>query len=386
MGCTNCYNGCAETISDQCIKYTGVDVPELGINNGDPLSSVQQAIIDFLVPVLDGTGVKPIIDNQYICDLVGQYLPACTECTGFTLNEVLTAIIRAACDLQTQVTENTNAINTLNADYTIGCLTGVTASSGTHDVVQAVITNLCNLNSAFTTLISTLPTTYVSITSFPTLVQAYLDSQNFLELAKDRMIPYAPIPYFGPLSSYPATGDSLSLTGPGTGYWQKVYLCNGQNGTPDLRGRVLAGVTTGMGGGAMNPAVDPAIPGNPNYTVNGSGIPVTEYGANTVTLTVGQIPNHTHVANVTDPEHTHNLNISAEYSTKDDPFNANINYLVGDPTPNTAIHNANAALNNQNYIEPAETGISVDVQGTGGGGSHNNVQPSRACYYIMYIP
>jgi hypothetical protein len=38
--CQNCYNGCVETTSDQCVKYTGVDIPELGIVKGDPLSLV----------------------------------------------------------------------------------------------------------------------------------------------------------------------------------------------------------------------------------------------------------------------------------------------------------------------------------------------------------
>jgi microcystin-dependent protein len=380
MGCTNCYNGCAETISDQCVKYTGVDIPELNISNGDPLSSVQQSIINFLVPVLDGTGVKPIIDDAYICDLVGQYLPACTECTGFTLNEVLTAIIRAACDLQTQVTANTNAIATLNADYTIGCLTGVTASSDTHDILQAVITNLCNLNASFATLISTLPTTYVSITSFPTLVQAYLNSQNYLALAKDRMIPYAAIPYFGPLSNYPSTGDNFSLTGAGSGYWDKVYLCNGQNGTPDLRGRVLAGVTTGMGGGAFDPVVDPAILGNPNYTVNGSGIPVTEYGANTVTLTVGQIPSHDHPgSSAVDSGHNHQVG----------PDGLGV---IGPKDASTTTYTFENALSNDSPLEStfntedSSANITLSIASQGGGLPHNNVQPSRACYYIMYIP
>jgi microcystin-dependent protein len=377
MACTNCFNGCAETISDQCIKYTGVDVPELGINNGDPLAAVEQAIIDFLVPAINGTGIKPIIDDSYICTVVRQYLPACTECTGFTLNEVLTAIIRAACDLQTQVTANTNAITTLNANYTIGCLTGVTASSDTHDIVQAVINNLCNLNSAFTTLISTLPTTYVSIASINTYISNYLNSQNFLALAKDRMIPYAAIPYFGPLSNYPAVGDSFNLSGAGTGYWQKVYLCNGSNGTPDLRGRVLAGVTTGMGGGPFNPVVNPSILGNPNYTVNGSGIPITEYGANTVTLTTGQIPNHDHPGSsvsINDPEHTHDILMSRTTGTP-----AAATYPTFTATPANIVTDT---------TEPAATGItaSIIIEGEGGGGFHNNVQPSRACYYIMYIP
>jgi microcystin-dependent protein len=373
MSCTNCFNGCAETVSDKCVKYTGIDVPALGISNGDTLLSVEQAIISFLVPVLTGVGVKPIISESYICEVVSQYLPTCTQCDGFTLNEILTAIIRATCDIQGQVTQNTNAIATLNANYTIGCLTGVTTSSDTHDIVQAVINELCSLDSAFTTLLLTLPATYVSIANINTYIAAYLDSQNFLELAKDRMIPYAPQPYFGPLSNFPATGDNFSLTGAGTGYWQNVYLCNGQNGTPDLRGRTLVGVTTGMGGSAYDPEVDPYLVGNPNYTISGGGSTVSKYGVNTVTLNLGQIPNHTHIISTTvnfnDPGHSHNIQGGAS----------------GDGHPKV---DNGQGITGQTTTE--STGITIDVTATasneGGGGSHTNVQPSRASYYIMYIP
>ena len=93
MSCTNCFNGCAETISDQCVKYTGIDVPALGISNGDNLLTVENAITNFLVPAINGTGIKPIIDPNIICNIVKLYLPPCTTCTGFTLNEILTAIV-----------------------------------------------------------------------------------------------------------------------------------------------------------------------------------------------------------------------------------------------------------------------------------------------------
>ena len=49
MGCSNCFNGCAETTSDQCVKYTGVDVPELGIVKGDPLSAVLLQITNAII-------------------------------------------------------------------------------------------------------------------------------------------------------------------------------------------------------------------------------------------------------------------------------------------------------------------------------------------------
>jgi len=48
--CNNCFNGCTQTTSDKCIKYTGIDFPELNISNGDKLSvvleSINKAIMD----------------------------------------------------------------------------------------------------------------------------------------------------------------------------------------------------------------------------------------------------------------------------------------------------------------------------------------------------
>jgi len=64
--CSNCYNGCVETTSDQCVRYTGVDVPVLGIQTGDSLSYVEQALITFLTSTLDGSGIILTINPQII--------------------------------------------------------------------------------------------------------------------------------------------------------------------------------------------------------------------------------------------------------------------------------------------------------------------------------
>ena len=48
MSCGGCFTGCVDVTSDQCIKYTGEDVPLLGISNGDTLLSVIDAITSFL--------------------------------------------------------------------------------------------------------------------------------------------------------------------------------------------------------------------------------------------------------------------------------------------------------------------------------------------------
>ena len=77
MSCQNCYNGCTDIISDKCTKYTGNNVPELGIENGDSLFSVQQSIFSFLLSVIDGTSIKPEINQDYICEKISQWRKRC---------------------------------------------------------------------------------------------------------------------------------------------------------------------------------------------------------------------------------------------------------------------------------------------------------------------
>ena len=140
MSCSNCFNGCTEIVSDRCVRYTGIDVPVLGIKNGDSLSYVEQALIEFLTSTINGTGIKPIIEPTIICDLVKNYLPTCAD---LTVNDILTALIKAACDLQDQVDAIVANVETIEAPYETYCLTDVTATSGTHDILQAVVIKLC---------------------------------------------------------------------------------------------------------------------------------------------------------------------------------------------------------------------------------------------------
>lgn len=366
--CSNCYNGCTEIVSDRCVKYTGIDVPVLGIQTGDSLSFVEQALITFLTSTLDGAGIKPIVNDAIICNLVKQYLPTCGD---LSLNDMLTAVIKAACDLQEQVDAIAadivvinNEIDVIEADYTVRCLIdgtpSITPSSGTHAVLQATIDTLCALALNLST----------NYSSNGEELNAYIT--NYLatnspssSLISNRMIPYVAVPYFNPdLSNFDGTGA-------GIGNWTKIYLCNGANpGVPDLRGRVLVGATTGMGGGALNSAVDPAIVGNPAYSLG------TTAGVNQVTLGPTQIPSHTHpitnVVTVTDPGHTHNLKVNTNAAGS------------GNPAFEAASSVGNFAT------DSAQTGIAVSVASSaanfGGGLSHQNNQPAIGCYYIIYIP
>ena len=373
--CSNCFNGCTEIVSDKCVKYTGPNITALGITNGDTLSAVEKAITDYLVPVLSGVGVIPIISNSIICETVSKYLPDCSVCTGFTLNQILTATISAICDLQEQVTAIDATLDILNADYDISCLAGVTSSSDTHAVVQAIIKTLCTLNTDFNLLLVNLPNTYVSINDIDGYIEAYIEENNNFSLYKNRMVPYTAVPYYGTLSNFDGTGA-------GSGVWIDVYLCNGQNFTPDLRGRTLVGSTSMLGNAITDPTINPALSGNPAYTFTGTIPPLVPSvtGANEITLGITQIPSHTHVitneVTINDPGHFHNIQggASGELFPKVD----NGQGVTGNTTTNPT------------GLKGTGPGQNVFVSSTaapmGQGLPHANIQPSTTCYYIMYIP
>lgn len=375
MPCSNCYNGCPEIVSDQCVKYTGLDVPLLGIQNGDSLSYVEAALIEFLSSTINGTGIKPIIDPLIICNLVQQYLPDCGE---LTLNDVLKALIQAACDLQVQVDAIVADLATLNADYDVACLSGVVNSSDTHAVLQAVITKLCALEVDLLALALDVSTNYVKLADLNSLIAAYIASTTTSSTKYyTKMVPYTVVEYYGSLVG------NFDVSGAGLGDWEKIYLCNGNNGTPDKRGRVPVGVISGVGGGPLNPVVDPATPTNPNYAIS------TTAGSNTVTLNVSQIPSHTHGYTLTDPSHTHFTIGDAVDGTGVLP-NAITSIAkestFGPSDEEYALRSSGLATSSLGLSSANTTGITLSIANTGSGGAHSNIQPVLACYYIMYIP
>ena len=365
--CSNCYNGCTEIVSDRCVKYTGIDVPVLGIQTGDSLSFVEQALITFLTSTLDGTGVKIDLAPTIICDLVKQYLPTCKD---LSIVDVSKALVQAACDLQEQVDDIVADVAIIEADYNVNCLTGVTASSGTHAIVQAVINKLCQVQIDLTALALDLSTNYVQISDLDDLIQDYIDNSGQNTLIKNRMVPFAVVPYYGPITFFDGSGA-------GTGDWINIYLCNGANpGVPDLRGRTLVGVTDGgMLGGAMGPEVIPGG-GNPNYALG------TTTGANQITLNLTQIPNHTHSATVTinDPGHQHNYetritNNRAQFSSSEREVTTYAMSTLQTQSSVTGLKGTGAGQN-----------VFVTNSAIGSGDAHSNIQPSIGCRYIIYIP
>jgi microcystin-dependent protein len=385
MACSNCFNGCTEIISDQCVRYTGNNIPALDISTNDSLAEVESKIVTYILDLGTGTGIVPVIDTGDLCALVSGFLPGSGT---ITLNDVISALLQSVCTLKGNVDVINSTLTTLNANYTIGCLSGVTASSDTHDVLQAAITKLCATDASLAAVISNLPINYVQLANLNNLIQQYIDSPSYTPPTatkwKDRMVPYVAYEYYAP-----SLAGQFDSTGAGIGDWEKVYLCNGRNGTPDKRGRVAAGTTDGsMLGLALPSTVNPSTPGNPTYTLQGTA------GANSITLTELQMPGHTHTAtaiSTADP-HSHfiarNGSDSGSLSTS---LPLDTEYDVpGTFGPERFSYRLRQTLGTADVgpTSPSTVNVntSVTINPKGGGEGHPNVQPTIGAYFIIYIP
>jgi hypothetical protein len=320
--------------------------------------------------MLDGTGIRPIINETFICDTVAQFLPSCTVCTGFTLNDVLTAIIRATCVLQEQIDDIVADLATLNSDYDVNCLFGVTNSSDTHNVLQAAIDKICEIDVDLAAFIAEVELNYINSSNIDTYIETYLNSLPSTGLVSNKMIPGVIYPYYGSIASFDATGA-------GTGDWIKIYLCNGGNpGVPDLRGRTLVGFTAGtiLGPTPMSSIVDPfSSPFNPPYS---PGNPTS--GLNQISLLESQLPIHTHpntvLTTMTQTPHSHGL--SGGVVKFGGPYGLNYaSDFAFDAKYTTDESSANITVTTS--ITNAPIGQNLP---------HSNVQPSHGCNFIIYLP
>lgn len=126
-------------------------------------------------------------------------------------------------------------------------------------------------------------------------------------------------------------------------------LCNGSNGTPDLRNRFLVGAGS-------------------DYNLGNTG------GANNVTLTTAQMPSHTHSGGTNYAgQHTHNFiyairqsggSASGFYATSESPRNGQLS---------------------GNIVSAGNHTHSMNLNNTGGSQAHENRPPYYAVYYIMKL-
>ena len=144
-------------------------------------------------------------------------------------------------------------------------------------------------------------------------------------------------------------------------------LCNGQNGTPDLRDRFIVGA-------------------GKSYSVGNTG------GANSVTLTVNNLPAHSHtMGSAGSHSHTGSTNVSGSHThsygqVRDDPTNSGIGgnsaykytSLVDTTTSSEGNHSHSLSINSAGSHTHT-------INNTGGGQAHENRPPYYALAFIMKI-
>jgi microcystin-dependent protein len=162
-------------------------------------------------------------------------------------------------------------------------------------------------------------------------------------------------------------------------------MCNGQNGTPDLRGRVAVGATNTPCAVPCPSDTLPGSNGNPTYNKGDAT------GSNTVVLSLPQIPTHNHtgssaITTISPATHSHftvggsqgNTLTSSNTISQGFGDGGNLGYsLRGFNGAATIGKSSDVALS-------ATTTLTVVSQGQNE--AHPNYQPGRAVYYIMYIP
>jgi hypothetical protein len=353
-----------QVTSDECVRYTGPDSVPLDIQTGDSLAVVERQLIDTVTSFLDGSGIKLTINPGFICPIIQTFLPAPVE-GKYTLPDYITGLTRGACAIQDEVGNLYYQLSLLQGTYDVNCLVGVLPTDGTVAILQATINKLCQTATDLTALSLDVSSNYVKLADLNGLIQAYLDSQsgNITQQYK-KMVPYTAVEYYGPLTNFDGSGAGICDLG-----WDKVYLCNGANGTPDKRGRVGVGAIKDVPGGPLNPAVDPAYTGNPNYDKGDTA------GVNSVVLGVNNLPTHSHGSSVnttvTDPGHTHLAGKTGETGgggTIALSSNPGANYMTSSSTTGITVN------------------TTVTIGNTGSNIAHTNIQPVIAAYYIMYIP
>ena len=152
-----------------------------------------------------------------------------------------------------------------------------------------------------------------------------------------------------------------------------TYNTGGEAGTdfrlPDLRGRTVAGIDNMGGVDAVRLDI-----------ANSSG---TVVGSQYVTLTSAEMPSHTHTQDAhshsgtaTEPATTSFMRVVAAVGT-----NLEANHMAGRGSASHADYtNATMPQHSHNLSINSNTAIN---QNTGGGGSHNNMQPTMVLNYII---
>tara|TARA_B100000575_G_C23128752_1_gene654370 strand:+ start:1327 stop:1941 length:615 start_codon:yes stop_codon:yes gene_type:complete len=149
-------------------------------------------------------------------------------------------------------------------------------------------------------------------------------------------------------------------------------ICDGQNGTPDLRDKFVLGVGSNTAGHTST------------ATVNEEG------GSNSIQLSEAQMPSHNH--DLTDPDHSHGvsndshthqgrgLSLNSVFGGVGITLGSGQGYTVGYRNANENFSNANTSDSTGITINSNSTGITIQDKGSG-----SNIDIRSAYFALCYL-
>lgn len=285
---------CADPVSSNCTLYEGDPIPLLGICTGDTITEVEKVIIDKLLEMTNGTGIVLSSVSVETCSYIKDRFLGKDK----NISNLIQLLIDSECNLKTLI-DQINAKLVPTGNNYIFDLKCVTASdpSKIESILQGTIDVLCSLKTSVDNLVANQNNTDIINNNAGNLIKNAITgctgikkngSGSSVSIEFTGMVmPFTAHPFFGPISWFDGNGKGLPGT-PACSY----YLCNGKNGTPDMRGVVPVGAIQGIPGGPVNPIVDPTGDASLNYAVG------VIAGKNKITISKANLPNYNLTGNV----------------------------------------------------------------------------------------
>ena len=377
---------------DSSVVYTGPQIQALGICTGDRLSEIEAVLLQKIIDYSTGSGISISNIDLSTCDAFTSCITCCNnQCRDLPC--LLDCYKTAICSIWDDVaTLREQVEQVLNGPYDIGCLS-LSGNVTLFRIIQELILEFCALKSAVSDLQTGLATLSQSIRTQignfileklttcqgnQTLIKSGTGASAAIEFKG-----FTPIggimPYAGPVAGkFDSTGLGLSGTDV-CGF----AICNGNNGTVDMREQVPVGCGAGvMGGGSLPPNADGS-----NYALG------AQFGLAQVLLSGSQSGTASHTHTITDRGHFHNLYFQAGNRIKTDGgsynamgYNDALSYTGQDASGIGSFDNSNGLADIRSYIGRNTTGIEINAStGANARDAHENRQPSTALIYIQRI-
>jgi hypothetical protein len=388
-GCNNSSSGnfFEKLTPDTGVLYTGQPIPALGICTGDRLNEVEAVLLQKIIDYSTGVGISiPNIDLSTCEAFKDCIVGCCSACTDLPC--LLECYKNTICTIWGDVETLKDEVNTLlNGPYNALCLSGITSVSTLNQIIQQLIDEFCALKTAFgvlqtsvngfvsgiNTTIGQFLTNSIKTCQGSSAINVLNPGTASVQFNFQGFVPIGGIiPWSGSTAGkFDTTGKGISGTD-----WCGWAICNGQNGTPNMVGRVPMMATNIAG------AIPPSGYSFPYNTTGG------EY-AHTLTGAESGVAAHTH--GLTDNGHDHGV----EFGNHKFPNVAGANNAVdftqvGNHTSwRDAVTGVYQPASNPSYISyimKAKTGIIISgASEQNAKVAHNNVQPYIALYYIQRI-